>query len=86
MNRLIDKIAILVMCMMSLTLSDSFIEPVILTLAAVTASAAAQLLTGRTAASVIIAACSLLCGAFPLFLCMLPLMLYDAIWEKNGGW
>lgn len=83
MNRLIDKIAILVMCMMSLTLSDSFIEPVILTLAAVTASAAAQLLTGRTAASVIIAACSMLCGAFPLFLCMLPLMLYDALWEKK---
>ena len=83
MNRLIDKVAILLMCMMSLTMSDSFIEPVILVLVGVTASAAAQLLTGRIAASVIIAACSLLCGVFPLFFCMMPLMLYDALWEKK---
>ena len=83
MNRLIDKVAILLMCMMSLTMSDSFMEPVILVLVGVTASAAAQLLTGRIAASVIIAACSLLCGVFPLFFCMMPLMLYDALWEKK---
>lgn len=83
MNRLIDKVAILLMCMMSLTMSSSFIEPVIVVLAAVTASSAAQLLTGKTAASVIIAACSLLCGAYTLFFCMLPLMLYDALWEKK---
>lgn len=83
MNRLIDKLAILLMCMMSLTMSDSFIEPVIVAIAAVTASSAAQLLTGKTAASIIIAACSLVCGAFPLFFCMLPLMLYDALWEKK---
>ncbi|MBP5580904.1 MAG: sensor histidine kinase, partial [Ruminococcus sp.] len=78
-----DKVAILLMCMMSLTMSDSFMEPVILVLVGVTASAAAQLLTGRIAASVIIAACSLLCGVFPLFFCMMPLMLYDALWEKK---
>ena len=83
MNRLIDKVAILLMCMMSLTMSDSFMEPVILVLVGVTASAAAQLLTGRIAASVIIAACSLLFGVFPLFFCMMPLMLYDALWEKK---
>ena len=83
MNRLIDKVAILLMCMMSLTMSDSFMEPVILVLVGVTASAAAQLLTGRIAATVIIAACSLLCGVFPLFFCMMPLMLYDALWEKK---
>ncbi len=83
LNRLIDKLAILLLCMMSLAMSDSFIEPVIVAITAVTASAAAQLLTGKAAASVIIAACSLACGVFPLFLCMIPLMLYDALWEKK---
>ena len=58
LNRLIDKLAILLLCMMSLAMSDSFIEPVIVAITAVTASAAAQLLTGKAAASVIIAACS----------------------------
>ena len=83
MNRLIDKLAILLLCMMSLAMSDSFIEPVIVAITAVTASAAAQLLTGKAAASVIIAACSLACGVYPLFFCMLPIMLYDALWEKK---
>lgn len=83
MNRLIDKLAILLLCMMSLAMSDSFIEPVIVVITAVTASAAAQLLTGKAAASIIIVACSLACGVFPLFLCMIPLMLYDALWEKK---
>ena len=83
MNRLIDKLAILLLCMMSLAMSDSFIEPVIVAITAVTASAAAQLLTGKAAASIIIVACSLACGVFPLFLCMIPLMLYDALWEKK---
>ena len=83
MNRLIDKLAILLLCMMSLAMSDSFIEPVIVVITAVTASAAAQLLTGKAAASIIIVACSLACGVFPLFLCMISLMLYDALWEKK---
>ena len=83
LNRLIDKLAILLLCMMSLAMSDSFIEPVIVAITAVTASAAAQLLTGKAAASVIIAVCSLACGVYPLFLCMIPLMLYDALWEKK---
>jgi len=83
LNRLIDKLAILLLCMMSLAMSDSFIEPVIVVITAVTASAAAQLLTGKAAASIIIVACSLACGVFPLFLCMIPLMLYDALWEKK---
>lgn len=83
MNRLIDKLAILLLCMMSLAMSDSFIEPVIVAITAVTTSAAAQLLTGKAAASVIIAACSLACGVYPLFFCMLPIMLYDALWEKK---
>ncbi len=83
LNRLVDKLAILTICMMSLFMSDSFSEPVIVTIVTITFSSAAQLLTGRFAAYVIIMGCSLLCGAFPLFFCTMPLMLYDALWEKK---
>lgn len=83
MNRLVDKVAILTICMMSLFMSDSFSEPVIVTLVTIALSSAAQLLTGKLIACVIIMGCSLLCGAFPLFFCTVPLMLYDALWEKK---
>lgn len=83
LNRLIDKIAILLICMMSLFMSDNFSSPVIIMLIAVSVSSAAQLLTGKKAASVIIAAGSLLCVVFPLFICAVPLLLYDALWEKK---
>ncbi len=83
MNRLIDKFAVLTICMMSLFMSDSFSEPVIISLLTVAFSAAAQLLTGTVWAYALIAGCSLLCGAFPLFFCTVPVMLYDALWEKK---
>ena len=83
MNRLIDKLAILLICLMSIVMSDSFTAPVIVALATLTVSAAVQLMTGTVIASVLIASCSLLCGVFPLMLCSLPLLLYDALWEKK---
>ena len=83
MNRLIDKLAILTICMMSLFMSDSFSEPVIVTLVTIALSSAAQLLTGKLIACAVIMGGSLLCGAFPLFFCTVPLMLYDALWEKK---
>ena len=83
MNRLIDKLAVLTICMMSLSMSDSFSQPVIITLITVALSAGAQLLTGTVWAYAAIGAFSLLCGAFPLFFCTVPVMLYDALWEKK---
>ena len=83
MNRLVDKVAILTICMMSLFMSDSFSEPVIVTLVTIALSSAAQMLTGKLIACAVIMGCSLLCGAFPLFFCTVPLMLYDALWEKK---
>ena len=83
MNRLIDKLAILTICTIGLLLTDSFTAPVITVLAAITVSAAVQLLTGTLAAYVLIGASAFLCGFFPLFFCTMPLMLYDALWEKK---
>ena len=68
---------------MSLMMTDSFTAPVIIILAAIAVSTAVQLLTGTAAAAVLIAGFSLLCGAFPVTLCTMPLLLYDALWEKK---
>ena len=83
MNRLIDKLVILMICLMSIFTADSFTEPVLIILVTIILSAAAQLLTGTAAAYAAVAGCSLLCGAFPLFLCTLPVILCDALWEKK---
>ena len=83
MNRLIDKSAILLICLMSIVMSDNFLEPVLISLITIIISSSAQLLTGTVAASVLIAATSSMCGLFPLMFCTLPLLLYDALWEKK---
>jgi signal transduction histidine kinase len=83
MNRLIDKALLLFICFISLFSADSFTEPVVAVFVTVSVSAAVQLLTGRRTAAVIIAAFSLLCGVYPLFFCMMPVLLYDALWEKK---
>ncbi|MBR6968688.1 MAG: sensor histidine kinase [Ruminococcus sp.] len=83
MNRIIDKLAILLICLTSLALSDSFTAPVVVALSVIAVSSGIQLLTGTVYASAAILGCSLLCGIYPLFFCMLPLLLYDALWEKK---
>lgn len=83
MNRIIDKLAIILLCTMSVVSADSLTQPVAILLSAVIISSAVQLLTGTAAAAVLIAGGSLLCGFFPLFLCVMPLLLYDAMWEKK---
>ncbi len=83
MNRLIDKTAIFLICIMGIVMSDSFYSPVLAAVMTVTISSSAQLLTGTAAASVLIAVSSLLCGFFPLAFCSVPLLLYDAMCEKK---
>ena len=83
LNRLIDKIAILLICIMSLIMSDSFTEPVVIAVAAVAASTAVQLLTGTAAAAVLIVCASAACGMIPVAFCIMPLIFYDALWEKK---
>lgn len=83
MNRITDKLAILLICLMSLAMSDSFTAPVVTALSVIAVSSVIQLLAGTVYAAAAISACSLLCGIYPLFFCMLPLLLYDALWEKK---
>lgn len=83
LNRLLDKFAITLICLMGFSMADSFAAPVAALLISISASAAAQLLTGKKAAAYIITVSALTCGFLPVFFCALPLMLYDALWEKK---
>ena len=83
MNRLLDKLSILLICMTGFAAADSFTAPVAALLVSAFASSAVQLLTGKKSAAVIIALCAAMCGVMPVFFCALPLMLYDALCEKK---
>ena len=83
MNRLLDKAAILMICIAGFCLSDEPAAPVIALLIAVSVSCAVQLFTGKRTAAVLIVLCSALCGVIPVIFCAVPIMLYDALWEKK---
>ena len=83
MNRLIDKLAIMLICFLGFCFSESFAEPVIGILVSASVSAAAQMFTGKKIAAVLIFVYSAVCGIFPAFFCAVPLMLYDALLEQK---
>lgn len=64
-------------------MSERFIAPVAALLISVGATSSVQLLTGKKAAACIIALWAAACGSMPIFFCALPIMLYDALWEKK---
>lgn len=82
-NRLIDKIALLLICLAAFSLSSSFEAPVIGLLTALGASLLTQYFGGTRAASVIIAGFACMCGLYPIVFCAAPIMLYDALCEKK---
>lgn len=84
MNRLLDKLALLLICLLSFNMTPGFYTPVLALLLSIICSSTVQILSGTTAACIIIAACSAMCGVVPVFFCALPLILYDALWEKKA--
>lgn len=83
LNRLLDKLAITLICLLGFSAAENFAAPVAALLISIGASSAVQLLTGKRIASCIIAICAIMCGFMPIFFCALPLMLYDALWERK---
>lgn len=83
MNRLLDKLALMLIGLMGFSMAENLAAPVAALLISVSASSAVQLLTGKKAAALLIACCAALCGWMPIFFCALPLLLYDALWEKK---
>lgn len=70
-------------CILALAMSDGMAEPAAVLIAAVSVSAGAQILSGKLAAALLIAGCSVLCGIVPTMFCAVPLLLYDALCEKK---
>lgn len=83
MNRLLDKLAILLICLIGFSMSNSFIAPVAALLFCSVASSAVQIFTGKKIAAVIIFVCCAMCAIVPIIFCAAALMIYDAFWEKK---
>ena len=83
-KRLYEKLAILLICFTGFIHGGSAIGEVAAMLPALSVSALAQLMPGRKLTAVLLAVCAALCGVLPPMICMLPLLLYDALWE--GKW
>lgn len=83
MHRLLEKSALLMLCLMGLTLGEDFTVPVIILLAACASTCLVQLFTGTRTASAIVAGGAVVCACVPGFFCVVPLVLYDALCEKK---
>lgn len=83
MNRLADKLVILLICVISSMAGDGFVAPVITLLVSVGGSSISQYMSGKRAAAVVILIVSSMCIFVPEFFCGAPLILYDALWEKK---
>ncbi len=83
MSRLIDKSVILLLCLLALGLSDNFAAPVASLLIAMAGSSLVQIFSGTKKAAAVIFVCSAVCGVIPSFFCTVPLILYDALYEKK---
>ncbi|MBQ8966881.1 histidine kinase [Ruminococcus sp.] len=83
MDRLIEKLALLLICLLSFSGADSFAAPVAAFLIAVTVSALVQVIGDSRVKAVMLAGCAGLCAVLPEMFFMLPLLLYDALWEKK---
>ena len=84
MNRLLEKSAILLICIPGFALTGDWMLPVIALLISASVSAAVQLCTGTRAAAGMLAAWACLCGVLPVMICAFPLLLYDALCEKRS--
>lgn len=83
MNRVLEKCAVLTICVLGFTDTEDLIVPVAALLLTVAASAAAQIFSGKAAAAVLLAVNALLCGLIPTMFCAVPLILYDALCERK---
>lgn len=83
MNRLFEKLAIILICMVSFADADSSAGPVAALLIALTVSSVAQLYPRSRLTLLLLAGCGAICGIFPEMFRMMPLLLYDALWEKK---
>ncbi len=85
MDRLLDKLIILLICMVSLSAYGSSTMPVLVLLVSAALSAVIQLLEERRSAAAVTGAVSVSCLIFPAMLCTAPLIFYDAL-RQHRSW
>ncbi|MBR3268632.1 MAG: sensor histidine kinase [Oscillospiraceae bacterium] len=83
MNQLIDKLPLGLLCMLSLCMSSSFTVPVAVILLALSVSAIAQLFPKSKITRFLLMFTAFSCCIEPIVLCILPLLLYDALQLKK---
>lgn len=83
MNRIIEKSALLVICIVGFTFSELSAEPVIGMLFSLALSGAALLFGGTRTADIMVLASALICIPFPIVFCASPLIFYDALWQRK---
>lgn len=81
--RLLDKLAIILLCSVGFALSDNLAVPVIGLLCLLSVSSLNQLLAGRKFSFIPLLAYSCSCVFVPQLFCGLPLILYDSLREKK---
>lgn len=83
MNRVFEKAGLLLVCIMGFSHTEHSYAAIIAALIAVTVSSLAQVFKGTKISWVLLGMCAALCGILPEMLNMVPLLLYDALWEKK---
>ena len=83
MNRLLEQLAVLLLCLPGFFLGGAGVLPVVAFLVAVAVSASVQLLSGKKAGWVILFLGAAACGLMPVLLCALPLFFYNALSERR---
>lgn len=83
LNKLIDKTVLWLLCLLICIISESYVSPVISLLAATGISSAVQYFSGKKPSYFLIISTSFICAFYPPLFCTVPLLLYDALWEKR---
>lgn len=83
MNRIYERGAIMLMCLAGLTMSDSYVEPVVIAIGIIAVSVLVQSLSGTLFSAIIIFMVCGVCGWVPLLFCGLPLFMYEAMCEEK---
>ncbi len=83
LNKLIDKTVLWLLCLLICIISESYVSPVISLLAATGISSAVQYFSGKKLSIFLIILTSFICAFYPPLFCTVPLLLYDALWEKR---
>ena len=83
MNKLADKLTVMLLCAAAFTFLDGPVVPVVGLIVSVIVTSFVWLTEGTVFAAAAVAASAVCCIFFPVILCASPIILYDALGEKK---